>query len=38
MVKNNHDAKKKTTPANLWQRCVLMIIFLEKSYMMGSGQ
>lgn len=24
-------AKKKQTPANLWQRCVLMMIFLEKN-------
>lgn len=24
-------AKKKTTPAILWQRCVLMMIFLEKN-------
>ena len=24
-------AKKKTTPANLWLRCVLMIIFLQKN-------
>ncbi len=33
-----HSTKKKTTPAILWQRRVLMMIILEKTYTMGSGQ